>query len=330
MTASLTGRRGVAALVGDAVRAPSSHNTQPWRFRVDGDTVSLYADRARGLPENDPDDRELVISCGAALRNLVVSAAHHGWASEVLAPRDDHPDHLATVTMAPAAADTLPDAALWPAIAARRTRRGAFARRPVPDGLVAALTDAGAADGTWAKVLEASQRPMVADLVAEGSRIQFSDPRWRRELAGWMRPRRTGDGLTVPPVVGAMTRLVVARADLGRRMGRRDAALTTTAPLVMVLGTDEDDAASWLRLGSTLQRLLLTATTSGLQAGFVNQPCQVRSLRPELARLLGRDNPQLVLRLGFARGAPRPSPRRDIGEVLEESGAGSGDENRSP
>jgi nitroreductase len=285
MTSSLTGRRAVAALVGDAVRAPSSHNTQPWRFRVDGDTVALYADRGRALPENDPDDRELVISCGAALR---------------------------------------------PAIAARRTRRGAFARRPVPDGLLAALTGAAATDGTWAKVLDESQRPMVADLVADGNRIQFSDTRWRRELAGWMRPRRTRDGRTVPPVVGAMTRLVVARADLGRRMGRRDAALTTTAPLVMVLGTDEDDAASWLRLGSTLQRLLLTATSSGLQAGFVNQPCQVRSLRPELARLLGRDNPQIVLRLGFARGARRPSTRRDVGEVLEASEAGSGDENRSP
>ena len=193
MTASLTAQRPFATLVGDAVRAPSSHNTQPWRFSADGNTVQLYADRARALPVNDPDDRELVISCGAALGNLVVSAAHHGWAAEIHTPRDDHPDHLATVTLTPVAAGTVPEATLWPAIVARRTHRQPFAERRVPDELVAALTDAAAADGTWTHVLDASQRPLVADLVAEGDRIQFGDPRWRRELAGWMRPRRTGD-----------------------------------------------------------------------------------------------------------------------------------------
>lgn len=62
-----TTNQKLGALVRYAVRAPSSHNSQPWLFRVVGDTLELRADRGRRLPVVDPEDRELTISCGAAL-----------------------------------------------------------------------------------------------------------------------------------------------------------------------------------------------------------------------------------------------------------------------
>lgn len=65
-------------LLQSAVLAPSSHNTQPWRFRISGDRVELYADRTRALPVNDPENRELTISCGCALMNIRVAAAEAG------------------------------------------------------------------------------------------------------------------------------------------------------------------------------------------------------------------------------------------------------------
>ena len=74
-----TGRATVdRRLLEAAVQAPSSHNTQPWLFRVEDGAVHLLADRTRALPVNDPDDRELTISCGCALLNLRVAAAT-GW-----------------------------------------------------------------------------------------------------------------------------------------------------------------------------------------------------------------------------------------------------------
>jgi hypothetical protein len=113
------------ALVADAPRAPSSHNTQPWRFRLTGTGVELYAERTRALPVNDPNDRELAISCGAALANLTVSAAHHGWRWAVeLNPTDD-PDHLASVELTPADAS---GHQLWDAIRTRTTSRKPLCR----------------------------------------------------------------------------------------------------------------------------------------------------------------------------------------------------------
>jgi hypothetical protein len=86
--------------VEQAVLAPSSHNTQPWQFRLDGDTVELYADRHRVLHVIDPQDRELVISCGAALLNIELAIAHLGRAHDVeVFPEPGDPDLLARVTL---------------------------------------------------------------------------------------------------------------------------------------------------------------------------------------------------------------------------------------
>jgi nitroreductase len=78
MEDTTTWSEGVMGLVGKAVLAPSSHNTQPWFFLLGKPHIDLLADRTRALPVNDPEDRELTISCGCALMNLLLAAAASG------------------------------------------------------------------------------------------------------------------------------------------------------------------------------------------------------------------------------------------------------------
>jgi nitroreductase len=314
MTTLLTRPSAFTALIADATRAPSSHNTQPWLFRATSDSVELHADRTRALPVNDPHDRELVISCGAALANLCAAARHHHYEPTVeLLPSDDR-DHLATVHLdrAPPYSDTR----IAYGIRLRGTWRKDFTGRPVPESVVREMVATAEDAGAWVRVVTSEQRPDVVDLVRRGDHLQFDDPSWRRELAAWMHPRRRGDGLTVPPVSGSVTRFVVSHLDIGDRMAREDAVLTELAPLVLVLGTDADDEAAWLTAGQALQRLLLTGAVVGVQAGFVNQPCQVDELRAELADVVGRPYPQVVVRLGYTPEQPAESPRRPVEDVL--------------
>ena len=92
----------VRAALALAVRAPSVHNTQPWRWRVGDTTVHLYVDEERGLPHTDPDRRELLISCGAALHHFRVAARSFGWHTVVHRfPNPDEPRHLASVEFLP-------------------------------------------------------------------------------------------------------------------------------------------------------------------------------------------------------------------------------------
>jgi nitroreductase len=305
-------------LINAAILAPSSHNTQPWRFRLAHARIDLYADRNRRLPVNDPDDRELTISCGAALLNLRVAAAWHGLHAEAaLLPDAGLPDLLARVKLTRGGASGA-DAALHAAIPHRHTVRQPFSDTPVVPAALAELVDAAGTEGARLDVLgDEARRRAAALLVVEGDTTQWSDPGWRHELAGWMHSPRSGDGLAVPTLAAPAARLAVRALDLGDRAAARDRALAEHSPVLAVLGTDGDTPLDWLRAGMALQRLLLVAVGHGLQASYLNQPVEVAALCTRLQRMLGRPGyPQVFLRLGIPTAAADAAPRRPIDDVL--------------
>lgn len=321
MTPSSTGAViDVADLIGDAILAPSSHNTQPWLFGLGENTVALYAE-TRALPVNDPHDRELTISCGAALFNLKLAARSRGAQVAVdLLPERDDPDLLARLRVTGRRDATAADRRLYQAIPRRRTYRKPFADGEVPEQQRLGLGDVAWAEGAWLHVVSDKQREGLVELVAEGDRRQFADPRWRRELAAWMHPRRTGDGLAVPELAAPIARAVVGALDLGKGIAGRDERLARSAPVIAVLGTETDGAPDWLAAGQALERVLLEATADGLQASYLNQPNQLPDLRSNLQHLIGRPGfPQICLRLGHPTDELAPAPRRPVAAVIEGS-----------
>lgn len=302
-------------LINAAMAAPSSHNTQPWQFRVADKAIELWADRTRALPVNDPYDRELTISCGAALFNLRVAAAARGMAVATrLEP--DHPDHLATVCLEEGEVEAAL-AGLETAISERFSTREAFLDRVLPDTLPAELDTAVGREGARLHQVGDEDRSVLAELIAEGDRIQFSNPSWRRELASWMHPRRDRDGLAMSPWVAPISRLVVRNFDMGNKVGQADKDLALNAPALVVISTAEDGQSSWLAAGQALERALLLAASAGLQAGYLNQPCQVEQLRGRLAdRVCPGRFAQVMLRLGFAGPPSHRAPRREVKDVL--------------
>lgn len=306
-------------LIGQAVLAPSSHNTQPWRFRLSASAIDVLADRRRALPVNDPDDRELTISCGCALMNLRIAAARRELGTETtLLPDAADPDWLARMSFVASAGAPADQAALAEAIPLRHSCRHPFEPIAIPAAAAPRLVAAAAAEGAWLRPLaEAGARTQLASLVTEGDTAQWADTRWRRELATWMHPRQQGDGLSVPALAASLTQLLVRTFNLGEGMAARDRTLAESAPLLAVLGTDEDSPRHWLQAGQALQRVLLVACRLGLQAAYLNQPVQVARLRLVLHQLTGGDCAQLVLCLGYPRAPPAASPRRPLIEVIE-------------
>lgn len=150
----ISGTRELRALVRAAVLAPSSHNTQPWRFSVRDDCIALYADRTRALPANDPADRELTISCGCALMNLRVAAAAGGFEPKIkILPEPRDTDLLAYVELAPSTDRANDNAQLFPAITKRRTYRKRYEAKSVPDEVLDELAESAQSEGGWVEVL---------------------------------------------------------------------------------------------------------------------------------------------------------------------------------
>jgi hypothetical protein len=306
-------------LVRQATLAPSSHNTQPWFFKVQDEHIRVYADRTRALPVNDPDDRELVISCGCALFNLRCAAASEGLGTTVIPfPDTQDDDVLADIVFSGEADNAL--AGLAEAITKRRTYRHRFAEKSVLDDLLNDLRAAAEIEGAWfTPIHDADARSAAARLVSEGDAVQWANPSWRRELAQWMHPRRSGDGLSLPWLAVPIAQLVVRSFDMGGGVGAKDSELAEGSPVLAILGTVADELADRLAAGQALERVLLTAAEAGLQASYLNQPIQVASLRSKLGELCKSDGyPQVLLRLGYQSDELPAAPRRPVADVLEQ------------
>ena len=308
----------IESILAAAVRAPSSHNTQPWRFACGEAVIDLIADRTRSLPVNDPRDRELTISCGCALLNIEVAAAALGYRTNVALAVDD-PDRLARVSLTPGDDGRSQDerAPLAASIRARHTHRAAIESGSPDPALRARLTGGAKRDGVRLQLVDTCSRDALAELVEAADIAQWADPHWRRELAAWMHPRRSGDGLTVPALAGPAVRRFVQAADMGRRVARRDRAAVLDAPFLAVLCTTGDERRDWLTAGRALQRLLLEAAAAGFQAAYYNAPLQVSPLRSQVIALCAGATPQLIFRLGRPSRSAPATPRRPLNDVIQ-------------
>lgn len=318
----------LAALIPFAIMAPSSHNSQPWLFRLNGDVLELREDRRRRLRISDPESREQVISCGAALACLEIALHNFGYASVTeLCPDPGQPELLARLRRGALVEPLAAERRLFDAIKRRHTYRGTFLPRVLEPDLMDELESIATRHDAWFHVLQSeAHRDILADLVTEGDRIQMSDPAFREELAMWLRPARTSSPDGIPgPAFGFNAAqslalpLVVRTFDTGGGKAAHDRELALGSPLLAILATEADTRKDWLRTGQALTRILLRATSNGVAASFLNQPIEVSSLRARVAALLGSSvYPQLIVRMGYpAEEVVRQTPRRAVEEVVE-------------
>ncbi len=317
-----------------AILAPSSHNTQPWVFKVIDNVIELYADRTRALLMVDPDDRALIISCGAALYHLQLAMHHFGYADRVeLFPESENKDLIAKITAIDRSSkadeqSTDEHSSLFYAITKRRTNRSPFEQRKVSDDLLSALRMIAKEHSAWLEIVvdDNERKNKIADLISQGDRIQLSDKRFRRELAAWIHPNRSKSRDGMPGYAHGMTSDIASQLgpflirtfDIGKGQAAKDKELATGSPILAILGTDEDNPLDRIHAGQAIAKILLRARVDDVWASFMNQPIEVSDLRPKLLEALGRNNktgfPQLLVRMGYSNDV-KPTPRRQVSEV---------------
>jgi hypothetical protein len=210
---------------------------------------------------------------------------------------------------------------LFHAIPHRHTNRKPFDDRPVDEKLIKRLRADAREEGASLHFLGSEKRRKeLANLVAEGDRQQGSSPLFRRDVGKVVKSNISNSEEGIPGkalgynlLQSLLMPTFLQRVNFGEEQAMEDLVTVAYSPAIAVLCTPEDDHQAWLDAGQALDRILLDATACGLSASFFAQPVELRDLRPKLKTLVGTgENPQLILRLGYADGAAEPTPRRPI------------------
>ncbi|WP_372985633.1 Acg family FMN-binding oxidoreductase [Marinobacter sp.] len=310
------------AIIRYATMAASSHNTQPWQFRIEPGRVWILPDLSRRCPAVDPDDHHLYASLGCALENLLQAGRAAGL--------EGHPEYDPSTTGVKVEfEETAPvRTALFEAIPKRQCSRVEFDDEPLTEKETELLTAAGIGDGVSVLLIDnEAQKEQIARYVAEGNRAQFADGAWASELKSWIRfsndeAARTGDGL-YGPVMGSpsvprwLGLLAMKFGFSAKAQNRKDFRNIQSSSAIAVLYSECDDQRHWIEAGRCYERLALQAAALGLRTAFINQPVEVAAIRPEFARFLGIGDrrPDLVVRIGHGPESPR-SLRRPVEQVL--------------
>jgi len=316
----------IIELIRYATLAPSGHNTQPWKFSITGDCIRIFPDFTRALPVVDPDNRELYISLGCALENLMIAAKYAGYDPEVEYFPAGEPDECLLVTLKHN--NVTEDNNLFQAIPRRHTNRREYNKQQIPSSDLKKIESVPTEEGVTSLVLtEPGAIKEIINLVREGNSIQMNNDAFMDEITSWIRFNDSEaelhlDGLTSramgrASVSGWLGRMFMRIFVSAKSQSKTDEKNIRSSSALMVVISKKNDKKSWIDVGRSFERIALTLTTLNIESAHLNQPCEVPQLKNQLQQhlALGSAHPQLLLRIGYAEPLPR-SPRRPHQHVL--------------
>ncbi|OYN74452.1 Acg family FMN-binding oxidoreductase [Mycolicibacterium sphagni] len=322
MTRTVLSRDIITQAVHRACRAPSIHNSQPWRFVGDNaGALQLFVDRDR-LVDTDSSGRQALLSCGAVLDHFRVALAAAGWVANVdYYPNPNDHTHLASIGFVPMEFVTDAHRRRADAILARRTDRLPFEAPADWEAFEPVLRQQVGDDLALFDVLPNYARPRLAEASQLTESLRLYDSSYHAELAWWTGPFGSADGI---PHSSLVTAAEGDRVDIGRifpvthHRERRSQVSEDRSKIVMLSALD-DSRLDILTCGEALSVTLLEATMAGFATCSLTHMTEVAASRDIISRLSGRALPQVLIRIGSVPAADDvepPTPRRPLEDVL--------------
>lgn len=317
-------------LIQSAIKAPSGHNTQPWKFRVEGNAIIIYPDYERKLPVVDADNHALFISLGCALENLVIAAQYFGFKTNTTYYTEQTANESIVVQLTPSSAEK-GNGVLFNFIDTRQATRNKYNGEAIPEMDIQKLKIVSKQEDVQTILLTAEKdiKPIIG-LVKEGNSLQFSNPSFIAELIKWIRFNKKtaikqGDGLYgavtgSPSVPTWFGKLFMKLSTNPEKEANKWVGLMNSSSALMIFTAERNDKKAWINVGRSFERTMLTATSLNINHAHANMPCEELEVRQKLIELLSLkhgEQPLLLIRLGYSEKMPY-SFRRPLKDVVLE------------
>jgi hypothetical protein len=317
---------GFIDIIKDAAKAPSGHNTQPWKFEVNEKQITIRPNFDRRLSVVDADDHALFTSLGCALENLILSAKAHRFSTKVTTNFANGKNEIVVDLMT---SENEQKDVLYDFIQSRQSTRAEYGNKPIEQSKLEQLKEQ--TENECVEIIYITDKDKVKELepfIIEGSNLQFNNKQFVNELVSWFRfsknsAQEKGDGLwtssmglpKMPKLIGniVMKNFVSAKSE-----AKRWKNLIDKSAGFAVFVVKENTKENWVRLGQAFERFGLKATQLNIKHAHVNMPCEEISVRQKLIQHFKIENgkqPLLLVRFGYAEAMPY-SFRLPLEEVL--------------
>lgn len=308
-------------LVNFAVLAPSSHNSQPWKFRVEQNSISILPETKRLLPVSDPQNRHLYIALGCALENLLVAADYYGLTPTVAYLPPTHPDCAAKIDFSSAQKKENNPGHLIFAIPNRRSNRNKYANTAPPKELLSKLQQQSNPDIQISLILDQENKNKISEIFMQSRLRAFSNTEFRKEMAGYKRTNFTlsafgmpGFTLGINNLLSLIAPFLIKNFNVMKVIRKTEEALLKSfSPVFLFLSAKEHAPRGWILTGQKLQKVLLLAEQNGVQTAMSALPPNVLPIQ-EILKTSYR--PEMFVRLGYALAVPGHAPRLEAKETI--------------
>lgn len=333
--------------------APSTHNTQPWRFKIDSDkkNINIYVDKKYILPASDVAGRQTAFSIGCAIKNIKISAEYFGLSVNIeilsqnkedwkpLSKEDNSKTelmHVATLNFIEL--DNTQSLSFNPieTIFKRRAIRAEYdPHKKIEDKIIEQIKNISSSYTNLKihLVTDSIRKLTISEFQGQADSFVINSKKFSKELGDWLLPNNTNSQVGMPGVgfglqdqeAERMHKGLTGQQKLEPEDGLRFSLAGKTgiekSPLICFITGEKDDVINWISAGELFEEIFLMLTSENINVAVHAGIVEVALINQMFATTLGTTRKILSLfRVGHtkkAEDANRPhSPRYTIEQIL--------------
>ena len=319
-----TNKEKIKFLLQYAVLAPSTHNSQPWLFKINEDSCEIYKNINKEIPIGDKIGRDLFISIGCILENLIQAALYYNIYKNYIYRINSKNNLIVEVFFKNLDKSIVNQnkSYLLNAIQMRANKRGIFKAKLLPTHVFTKLKILAKRypDVKLHLVTKSEDRKQLSDLTAEGMKYAYKNPKFRKEMSEWFinnysskKEGIPGYSINLPDLISIFFPYIVRFFNIGPVVAKLNRISVGSAPLIIVITSKKNNPISWLQVGRLAERIMLELVNDRIKTSIYVASIEMGKLYKKVQKILRtKEIPQFLFSAGYIDGPKKFTPRHPV------------------